>query len=254
MRRILGTWLVGLVLVTCGVPAALAATAEPDSKPVATQPIIVPPDQAGDDGDAEVPPDAAPDTNAPADTTQPSDDNAAPDADVQPQGAAPDDNAPPPTPMEIPVVEYDYSKLPEPVRRLREQIIEAATTGDPEKLRPIIDAQPEPPDFGPSETGDPVGYLKLQSGDSEGREILAILIEVLDAGYVHVDVGTPDEVYLWPYFARYPIDKLSPKQLVELFKLVYAGDYEDMLSNGLYDYFRAGISPTGEWKFFNSGD
>ena len=77
---------------------------------------------------------------------------------------------------------------------------------------------------------------------------------MLEAGYVHVDVGTPDEVYLWPYFARYPIDKLSPPQLVQLFKLVYAGDYEDMLSNGVYDYFRAGISPDGQWKFFTSGD
>jgi hypothetical protein len=121
------------------------------------------------------------------------------------------------------------------VKRLREQIIEAASTGDPEKLRTIIAAQSEPPDFGPSDTGDPIGYLKLQSGDADGREILAILIEVLEAGYVHVDVDTPDEVYLWPYFARYPIDK-------------------DMLANGVYDYFRAGISPDGEWKFFTAGD
>ena len=50
--------------------------------------------------------------------------------------------------MQVPVVEYDFSKLPPPVARLREQIIEAATTGDPEKLRPIIDANGEPPQFG----------------------------------------------------------------------------------------------------------
>ncbi len=55
----------------------------------------------------------------------------------------------------------------------------------------------------------------------EGREILAILIEVLEAGYVHVDVGTPDEMYVWPYFARYPVNALTPRQIVELFKLVY---------------------------------
>jgi hypothetical protein len=188
-------------------------------------------------GDAVVPPDAAPDSNA------------TPDA-----GAPADGTAVPAAPAEVPTVEYDFTKLPKPVERLREQIIAAAATGDPEKLRAIIDAQDEPPDFGPSDTGDPIGYLKLQSGDAEGREILAILTEVLEAGYVHVDVGTPDEVYLWPYFARYPIDKLSPPQLVQLFKLVYAGDYEDMLSNGVYDYFRAGISPDGQWRFFTSGD
>ena len=169
-----------------------------------------------------------------------------PDADDSPADETPDA----PAPMEIPVVEYDFSKLPKPVQRLREQII-AATTGDPEKLRPIIDAQGEPPDFGPSDTGDPIGYLKLQSGDAEGREILAILIEVLDAGYVHVDVGTPDEMYVWPYFARYPIDKLTPPQLVELFKLVFAGDYEDMLSNGVYDSYspRRASRRTGRGTF-----
>jgi hypothetical protein len=236
MRRTLRWSLIGLMLAAGGgVGHALAAA--PSARTVVTEPVVVPPGQTGDDSGAEVPTDAPPDANAPPDTGTPS-----------------DDTAPPPAPMEIPVVEYDFSKLPPPVQRLREQIIAAATTGDPEKLRPIIEAQDEPPDFGPSETGDPIGYLKLQSGDADGREILAILIEVLDAGYVHVDAGTPDEVYLWPYFARYPIDKLSPPQLVELFKLVYAGDYEDMLSNGLYDYFRAGISPDGTWKFFNAGD
>ncbi len=256
MCRTFALWLIGLALALWVPSAAYAAAPEPtpDSKPVVTQPIIAPPGQTGDDHDAAVPPDAPPDTAAPPDDTNAApDDSTAPDADKQP-GDPTEDSTNPPTPMEIPVVEYDFSKLPPPVRRLREQILEAAATGDPEKLRPIIQAQQEPPDFGPSETGDPIGYLKLQSGDSEGREILAILIEVLNAGYVHVDVGTPDEVYLWPYFARYPIDKLSPPQLVELFKLVFAGDYEDMLSNGLYDYFRAGISPDGTWKFFNAGD
>jgi hypothetical protein len=224
--------LIALLLVSW--PAAPVFSAA-----VATQTITAPPNT--DDSGAEVPPDAPPDTNVAPD----GDDSDTPDDTTTPTAVAPE---------ELPSIEYDFDKLPPPVKRLREQIIEAAATGDPEKLRVIIDAQSEPPDFGPSDTGDPIGYLKLQSGDSEGREILAILTEVLEAGYVHVDVGTPDEVYLWPYFARYPIDKLTPPQLVQLFKLVYAGDYEDMLSNGVYDYFRAGISPDGEWKFFTAGD
>lgn len=158
------------------------------------------------------------------------------------------------SPVEIPTVEYDYTKLPTPVARLREQIIAAATTGDPEALRPIFDANGDPPLLGAGDTGDPVGNLKLQSGDEGGREILAILIEVLDSGYVHVDAGTPDEMYIWPYFARYPIEKLTGPQLVELFKLVYAGDYEEMISYGQYTYFRAGIAPNGTWKYFVTDD
>jgi hypothetical protein len=235
-------WLVvgAMLAALAGAGPALAAVpAPPGARAVATQTITAP--DSGDD-DSVLPQDAAPDT-----TVAP--DDSAPAGDTDSGTGA--DSA-----MPIPEVEYDFSKLPPPVARLRQQIIDAATTGDPEKLRPIIDANGEPPDFGPDDQGnsDPIGLLKLQSGDEGGREILAILIEVLEAGYVHVDVGTPDEVYLWPYFARYPIDKLSPPQLVELFRLVYAGDYEDMLSNGVYDYFRAGIAPDGTWKFFVQGD
>src|SRR3990170_2119306 len=101
---------------------------------------------------------------------------------------------------------------------------------------------------------NPIEYLKSLSGDPEGREILALLIEVFEAGYVHVDVGTPDEMYVWPYFARYPVDKLTPPQLVELFKLVYAGDYEDMKAYGNYMSYRAGIAPDGTWRYFIAGE
>jgi len=228
----------GLAAWLCLAPAAFAAAttgATIDSHPVQTETITAPStgDDGGDDDSGVAPDSGATDTGASGDT-----------------GTGTDQSMP------IPQVEYDFSKLPPAVERLREQILAAAKTGDPEKLRPIIEAQPEPPDFGPADQGDsdPIGLLKLQSGDEGGREILAILSEVLEAGYVHVDVGTPDEVYLWPYFARYPIDKLSPPQLVELFRLVFAGDYEDMLSNGVYDYFRAGIAPDGTWKFFVQGD
>jgi hypothetical protein len=155
---------------------------------------------------------------------------------------------------DIPTVEYDPTKLPPPVRRLREQIIEAAATGDPERLRPIFEANGEPPVLSFNELDDPIETLKSLSGDAEGREILAILIEVLEAGYVHVDPGTPEELYIWPYFARYPVDALTPAQLVELFKLVYSGDYEDMKAYGAYISYRIGIGPDGTWRFFLVGD
>jgi hypothetical protein len=155
---------------------------------------------------------------------------------------------------DIPMVEYDPEKLPTPVRRLREQIIEAAASGDLQKLRAIFDANGEPPVLSFNESEDPVETLRSLSGDAEGREILAILIEVLEAGYVHVDAGTPDEMYIWPYFARYPVDALTPPQLVELFKLVFSGDYEDMKTYGAYISYRVGIAPDGTWRFFLVGD
>lgn len=155
---------------------------------------------------------------------------------------------------EPPEVHYDTDNLPPPVRRLREQIIDAALTGDIEKLRPVFEANEGPPAISSAEGGDPIDELRSLSGDPEGREILAILIEVLEAGYVHADVGTPEEMYIWPYFARYPVRRLNGPQMVELFKLLTAGDFEDMKIYDVYLFYRVGIDPKGVWRYFLAGD
>jgi hypothetical protein len=186
-----------------------------------------------------------------------------PEDEATPEESAPDDSdgaatvgrpvidpdAPPPPIM------YDVDKLPEPVKRMRQLIIDATRTGDVEKLRPLIGA-------GNSATqlslggieGDPVDFLKSLSGDPDGVEILAILQEVITAGYVHLDAGKPEELYVWPYFIAIPLDDLTAAQKVELFKIVTAGDYEDMKSFGAYIFYRVGITPDGHWQFFVAGD
>lgn len=102
--------------------------------------------------------------------------------------------------------------------------------------------------------GDPIKFVKELSGDSEGQEILAIMEEVLNAGFVHLDAGTAEEIYVWPYFFAIPLDKLTAPQRVELFKIVTAGDYEDMKTYGTYIFYRVGITPDGKWSFFVAGD
>ena len=155
----------------------------------------------------------------------------------------------------VPEVIYDVELLPEPVKRLRALIMEACLSGDLEQLRPLLGTGDDAPQlsFGDSE-GDPVEFLRSISGDGEGQEILAILYEVLSAGYVHLDAGEPTELYIWPYFFAVPLETLDPRQRVELFKLVTAGDYEDMKNFGAYIFYRAGISPDGRWVFFVAGD
>jgi len=155
----------------------------------------------------------------------------------------------------LPPVEYDLSKLPEPVRRMRDLIVEACKSGDIEKLRPLIGSGDTITQLSLTDIeGDPVTFLKGLSGDTEGQEILAILQEVLDAGYVRLDPGTPQELYVWPYFFAYPLAKLDARQRVELFKIVTAGDYEDMKQFGTYIFYRVGITPQGRWTFFVAGD
>ncbi|MBL4892337.1 MAG: hypothetical protein JKX91_11055 [Rhizobiaceae bacterium] len=154
-----------------------------------------------------------------------------------------------------PPILRDLALLPFPARRMHELILEAARTGDVEKLRPYIG-------YGNNTTmlslggieDDPVNFLKTLSGDSEGHEVLAILIEILESGFVHLDKDTEQELFVWPYFFAQPIDKLTPKQRVELFRIITYGDFEDMESFGAYIFYRVGITPKGRWRFFVAGD
>jgi hypothetical protein len=155
----------------------------------------------------------------------------------------------------LPEVIYDLGKLPEPVRRMHDLIVEACKSGDIEKLRPLVGSGDSMTQLSLTDIdGDAIAFLKGLSGDTEGQEILAIMEEVLNAGFVHLDAGTPQELYVWPYFFALPLDKLDARQRVELFKIVTAGDYDDMKQFGAYIFYRVGITPEGKWAFFVAGD
>ena len=154
----------------------------------------------------------------------------------------------------LPTILRSDAEMPPPVLATRQKLIDAAKSGDLEKLRALMQEQPEPPAVALGDPGDPIEYLKALSADADGREILAILLEVMEMGFSHVGEGTEEELYVWPYFAEYPLEALTPEQLVELFTLLTAADYEDMKSYGSYTFFRVGISPDGRWRFFLAGD
>ncbi len=190
---------------------------------------------------------------SPNTTAEPSDEDADPGDGGMDDGEATRPHTDPNAPL--PAIEYDLSKLPEPVRKTHELIVESRegrrdrTAAAASRARRRRHA-----DLARGCDGDPIAFLKELSGDGDGYEVLAILEEVLGAGYVHVDVGTPEELYVWPYFFAIPLDRLDGKQKVELFKLVTAGDYEDMKTYGAYIFYRIGITPQGRWAFFVAGD
>ena len=164
------------------------------------------------------------------------------------QEKTPVDSNPPP-------VMKDLTALPAPVLRMHSLLLEAAKKGDISELRNLIG-------IGETATtlsiggleGDPINYLKEASGDDDGFEILAILTEVLEAGYVHLDPGTENEMFVWPYFFAWPFDKLTPPMKVELFRILTAGDVQDSSDFGGYIFYRVGIRPNGHWDFFVAGD
>ncbi|MBX3595945.1 MAG: hypothetical protein KF874_00100 [Rhizobiaceae bacterium] len=218
---------------------ALSEIQREDLPPTGEEQPQVAPDSNSDQQPAE------PDTSAPADGNEPAsepDENSLARPDVDP-------NAP------LPEVFYDVQQLPEPVRRMRQLLLDAAKTGEVEKLRPLLGQGDAATQLSLADiNGDPIAFLKGQSGDPAGEEILAIMEEVLSAGYVHLDKGTPEELYVWPYFFAYPLEKLTPAQKVEIYKIVTASDFDEMQNFGNYIFFRLGITPDGHWAFFVAGE
>jgi hypothetical protein len=146
----------------------------------------------------------------------------------------------------------DLSRLPEAVRKKREEILAAARTGELTKVAALAKANGTQVSFA-GET-DPAEFWKKAFPDSDGLEVMATLIEILESPFVQFDKGSPQEMFVWPYFHTMPLDKLTPEQRVELFRLVTAYDFREMQKFGSYNFFRAGFAPDGTWQFFVAGD
>jgi hypothetical protein len=265
--RIAFVWLVALAFIAgIGLPSPARALSEIQREDVPGTTQANPPDGTSDTpiekqtlppvGTVPIPdsttsPPAEAEPAAPVEPDEAAPDDEAPDHEGSPDAARPDVDPDAP----IPEIVYNLDRLPEPVRRMHDLLVEASKTGDVEKLRPLLDTGEEGTQLSLGGTdGDPIALLRGESGDKEGIEILAILEEVLSAGYVHMDPGTPNEMYVWPYFFAVPLEKLTAGQKVELFKIITAGDYEEMKSYGSYIFYRVGITPEGRWSFFVAGD
>ena len=187
-------------------------------------------------------------------TVTPPDSSAAPPAEPAQKSAAGAEKgkghiAPPSTVAEIIT---DLSRLPAPVARTRERLLAAARSGDLQQLAGLM--TDTLPIFSFTDDKDPVAFWKANYPDSDGVEVLSILTLILESGFVRVDEGTPQEMYVWPYFVRMSLGALTPQQKVELFRIVTGADYKDMMKLGVYVFYRLGISPDGTWQFFVSGD
>ncbi len=158
------------------------------------------------------------------------------------------------TDAEPPVIHRDLSTLPPAVAAMREKIIAAARTGDYDEMRKVVGLSDPPPVLSPDSRIDPVEAMRTGSGDPEGFEVLAILLDVLDAGWIVKDEGTPQARYVWPYFADYPLEAVTPSQMVEIYRVLTAGDFEQMRADGSYEFYRVEIAGDGRWLLFMSGE
>ena len=151
------------------------------------------------------------------------------------------------------VVSSNLDLLPEPVRKKRDQLLAIAKTGDIEAFGPILDTDQTNVSFGAPE--DKLAYLKKESGDSEGIEMLAFLAEILEAPYVATEGGDGKPFYAWPYFAGLDdLSVLTPEQLVDAYKILGHDGFEEQRDFGGWIWWRAYIGADGKLTAFVAGD
>lgn len=154
----------------------------------------------------------------------------------------------------LPAIHRDLATLPPAVAAMREKIIAAAKSGDYNEMRKVVGLSDPPPVLSPDSDVDPIDAMRTGSGDPAGLEVLAILLDVLDAGWIVKDEGTPQARYVWPYFADYPLEAVTPAQLVEIYRVLTSGDFEQMRADGSYEFYRVEIAGDGRWLLFMSGE
>jgi hypothetical protein len=143
----------------------------------------------------------------------------------------------------------DLAALPARVAALRLKILEAAETGDIERLRTPVEWNEVPPLFerglkkGPG--FDPLDALKARSFDGNGAEMLAILKAVMEAPYVRIKRG-PFQSYGWPAFAFAPTPAPDEATRLLMLKCLRFAD----LGLSPPPYHRVRIGADGTWHTF----
>lgn len=153
-----------------------------------------------------------------------------------------------------PAISYDLSALPQAVQDMHAEILKAAKTGHIKALQIPLELNEIPPLVSYEDEDKAIPFWIKTSADGKGREICAILVEILNAGYVKTRDKDGKEIYLWPYFAKADLNKLSPAQEVELYKLIKPAEFKKMQTAQSYTAHRLGIGADGTWHFFVAGE
>lgn len=143
--------------------------------------------------------------------------------------------------------------LPEPAADIREAMLAAVHSGNIEDLQIPLEWNELKPMISSERVDDPISHWKKMSADGEGREILAILGNILDAGHTTLPVGKDIEnnlVYVWPAIAEADLSALTPAQEVELYRLVPAAEAKAMREKKTWSWYRVVIGADGTWHSF----
>jgi hypothetical protein len=148
-------------------------------------------------------------------------------------------------------------KLPGNVEEMRDYILAAIQLGSISELKTAIEWNELKPDFGDSANDDPIAYWKKISADGDGKEILADLANILALPPARLAIGKDPEnniVYVWPYLAELPLDRLTAAEQVDLYRLVPAAAAKSMQEKKKWSWWRLAIGADGTWLTFRKYD
>lgn len=144
--------------------------------------------------------------------------------------------------------------LPELVLKTRNEIMTEASYGNMNPMQQIADQNEIWPvaDFGPDANYEesPIYSWNAQSQDTQGRYILAQMIEVLTMPHLKKPLNGGVDLYIWPYFADWNLTYPCTEDMVELLKIVTPQEYLKIRETGFYTGYQLAISTDGTWQYF----
>lgn len=150
-------------------------------------------------------------------------------------------------------VGFGRDGLPVNVAEMRDAILAAALTGDLKELMVPVQWNELPPDFGAKPVKETLETWRKASHDGTGREMLALIADILSGPYAVRRQGADIEnakIFIWPAFAELPLDKLTPQLDVALLRLLSVEEVKRMKSAGHYDGYGVAIGADGTWHAF----
>ena len=145
----------------------------------------------------------------------------------------------------------EFASLPRAVTLLRNRILQSAAGRDIEDLKVPLGWNEVPPLFtkGQKAGFDPIEFLRKQSFDGRGLEMLAILHAVFTQAFVR-EMRGPVLSYVWPAFPVEPERAPRPGAQLAPWRCVRFADLSIRGSDGEPLVHRASIGQDGTWHYF----
>ena len=133
---------------------------------------------------------------------------------------------------------------------MRDAILAAAEGGRIDELMGVFELNELTHSLGIDQGADPIAHLKAQSGDGDGKAVLAALIRIITAGCVSIPTGRDIEnnrVFVWPYLAEMDLAHLTAAHSDALDAVAGKDGADAMRRTGTYAFWKIEIGADGTW-------